>query len=112
MNQDNARLALIITGIWGSLIIVGIAIEAIIHDGAIADTIVKIFGGVLATIVLAVAGILSISKLTEAHVATNPVAAAAAVGLPAVAAVTGSLLASDPGSPDTADAAPVGAGVD
>jgi len=105
MNQDNAKLALIICGIWGSLIIVGIAIEAIIHDGLIADTIVKIFGGVLATIVLAVAGILGVSKLTEAHVATNPVAAAATV------ATAAPVLVSSPAGVSLPDAV-AGVGVD
>ena len=51
MNQDNVKLALFISGVWGSLIIIGVAIEAVVHDGAIADTIVSTFGWVLGVLV-------------------------------------------------------------
>ena len=75
MSQDNVRLALWISGIWGGLIILIVGAEAIVHDGNIAITIVDTFSKVLFGLGTILGVITGVGKFFE----TSQVNTAAAV---------------------------------
>lgn len=82
MSQDNVRLALWISGIWGGLIILIVGAEAIVHDGNIAVTIVDTFSKVLfglGTILGVITGVGKFFETSQANVAVTTAAAAAPV---------------------------------
>lgn len=82
MSQDNVRLALWISGIWGGLIILIVGAEAIVHDGNIAITIVDTFSKVLfglGTILGVITGVGKFFETSQANVAVTTAAAAPAV---------------------------------
>ncbi len=84
MSQDNVRLALWISGAWGLAIILIVGVEAIVHDGPIAATIVDTFSKVLFGLGAILGAITGVGKWVEGHVAAKVVASpTAAAALPA-----------------------------
>ena len=73
MSQDNARLAIIISGGLSAIIVIFIGMEAVVHDGAIANTIVDTLSKVLGVLVVAITGISSVAKVVEAKLAGHGV---------------------------------------
>lgn len=69
MTQDNTRLTIIVCGVLSGIIIVMIGLEAIVHDGDIANTIVSTFSWVLGGLVAGITGVPSIAKLVEGKMA-------------------------------------------
>ena len=74
MSQDNVRLALWISGAWGLIIIIIVGVEAIVHDGSIAESIVDTFSKVLfglAGILGAITGFARFFDMKQAVNASN-----------------------------------------
>lgn len=78
MSQDNVRLALWISGIWGGLIILIVGAEAIVHDGSVAVTIVDTFSKVLFGLGTILGVITGVGKFFETSQANTAVTVAAA----------------------------------
>ena len=124
MTQDNTRLTIIMCGVLAGLIIVLIGIEAIVHNGDIANTIVSTFSWVLGGLVAGLTGVPSVAKLVEGKMAAQGVvppgativpplndAAIKAVAIPAPAPIAVAEPSSSVGGL-SAGADVVGAGVD
>lgn len=71
MSQDNVRLALWISGAWGLIIIVIVGVEAIVHDGAIAESIVDTFSKVLFGLAGILGAITGFGKFFDTKQAVN-----------------------------------------
>ena len=65
MSQDNVRLALWISGVWGIVIMIIVGIEAIVHDGEIAATVVDTFSKVLFGLAAILGAITGLGKMFE-----------------------------------------------
>lgn len=70
MPNDNVRLAIWITGLWGAAIIVIIGAEAIVHDGTLAATIVDSLSKALGALVVIIGTVAGVAKVMEAKQAT------------------------------------------
>ena len=88
MSQDNVRLALWISGVWGGLIILIVGAEAIVHDGAIAATIVDTFSKVLFGLGTILGVITGVGKFFETSQVNSAAAAAVAAVTPSAPPAT------------------------
>lgn len=115
MDKDNVRLALWIAGIWGGLIILIVGVEAIVHDGDIAATIVDTFSKVLFGLGTILGVITGVGKFFETSQANTAVAVTASAAAAPLAPSEPSEPVSSPGgitAPASVPAAVSGPGVD